>query len=133
MLVRFSGDAGATARAVRDAIHALDHDAAVEPRTMAALRDDLAERFMRPVSMVGFLGIVAIGLAAIGIYSLAAFAAARRIREMGIRIALGATRRDVLALMLRAGAKPIATVSRSGGRWRSSRRLGCSRCSRGPR
>jgi ABC-type antimicrobial peptide transport system permease subunit len=107
MLVRFSGDAAAAAHAVREVIQALDHDAAVEPRTLAAVRDELADRFLRVVGMVGFLGIVAIGLAAIGIYSVAAFAASRRIREMGIRIALGATRTDILALVLWAGARPI--------------------------
>jgi len=107
MLVRFSGDAAATARAVRQTIQALDHDAAVEPRTLASVRNDLAEAFLRLVEMVGVLGVVAIGLAAIGIYSVAAFAASRRIREMGIRIALGATRAEILALVLTAGARPI--------------------------
>jgi len=108
MLIRFSGDAAAAAHAVREVIQALDHDAAVEPRTLASVHDDLADRFLRLVGMVGFLGIVAIGLAAIGIYSVAAFAASRRIREMGIRIALGATRADILVLVLWAGVRPIA-------------------------
>ena len=49
-----------------------------------------------------------------GIYGVVAFLAGRRSREIGIRMALGAQRRDVLRLVLRQGMKPIALGSVAG-------------------
>ncbi len=55
------------------------------------------------LSVAGGLGLVTLLLAALGIYGVTAYAANRRRREMGIRAALGATRSDLLLLMLRHG------------------------------
>jgi predicted permease len=107
LLVRFDGDSADTARAVRDAMRLLDANATAEPRTIAAVRQELAERFMRLVRVIVFLGVVAIGLAMIGLYGVTAFAASRRMKEMGIRTALGATRFDIARLVVASGAKPI--------------------------
>jgi hypothetical protein len=107
MLVRFDGDAVDTAHAVRDAMRSLDANTTAEPRTIAAVRQELAARFMRIVGVVVFLGAVAIGLAVIGLYGVTAFAASRRTKEIGIRTALGATRYDIVRLVMASGAKPI--------------------------
>jgi hypothetical protein len=107
LFLRVEGDPAAAARAAADTIRALDPNALGEPRTLLAVRQDLADRFMRLVGIVVFLGAVAVGLAAIGLYGVAAFAASRRTKEMGIRIALGATRFDIVRSMLAAATRPM--------------------------
>jgi FtsX-like permease family len=65
--------------------------------------------FWAIAEMVLFLGIAAVALAMIGIYGVAAFAAGRRTKEFGIRMALGAVRADILRLVLKSSAKPICS------------------------
>jgi len=108
LLVRFDGDERQTADAVRAVIARLDPNAVTDPRTLAAIRRDTADHFMRLVEMIAFLAAVALGLAGVGIYGAVAFAVARRMKEIGIRVALGATRRHVTAIVLWTGGKPIA-------------------------
>jgi predicted permease len=57
------------------------------------------------VSVAGGLGLIGALLASIGIYGIAAYAVARRTREVGIRIALGARRADVVAMVLHQGIR----------------------------
>jgi predicted permease len=59
--------------------------------------------------IAGALGLVALLIAGIGVYGVSAYSVARRTREFGIRVALGATPRDVLRLVFRQGA--ILTAS----------------------
>ncbi|MGE5246299.1 MAG: ABC transporter permease [Betaproteobacteria bacterium] len=106
--VGFEGAERDTARAVRDAITALDPDATARPLTLAATRREEARRFMPLVEMVVGLGIVGLALGVAGIYGVVSFATGRRMREMGIRIALGATRGDVVRTVIASSVPPVA-------------------------
>src|SRR5437899_8500955 len=58
-------------------------------------------------AVMSWLGLFALGLAALGLYALVAFHVARRLPEFGVRMALGARREDILALVLREGGRLV--------------------------
>jgi predicted permease len=76
-------------------------------RTMIAQRDASIPRWaVRAVArLFGVFGALALVIATIGVYGLQAYDVARRTRELGIRMALGATTRDITHLVLRKGLK----------------------------
>jgi hypothetical protein len=89
--------------AVRDAVHALDPGLPIQIRTATELARESVElpRFLLLI-MTAFAGI-ALLLGAIGIYGLVAFTVARRTREIGIRVAMGARRGQVVAHVFAGG------------------------------
>jgi ABC-type antimicrobial peptide transport system permease subunit len=74
------------------------------PQSFAARidRSTLNERIM--ATLGGIFGVLALVVACIGIFGVMAFQVARRINELGVRMALGAGRGDIIALVLREGA-----------------------------
>jgi predicted permease len=86
------------------AIRSVDADQSVyDVRTMTQIVDrSLAQRRLTTTLMVGFSGL-ALLLAAVGIYGVVAFGVTLRLREFGIRVALGATRRDVTRFVVWQG------------------------------
>ena len=91
-----------SAASVRGAVQTLDPDQPVyNVRSLdQVLARALAARRLQTMLLGGF-ALTAIVLAVTGVYALLAFAVAERARELGIRIALGARRRDVLAVVIR--------------------------------
>ena len=108
LLIRFRGDAALMSARLQEAIRQLDPDNQTSPRTLRAILDETAERFSMMVRMVGVLAGLALSLAVIGIYGVVAFMASQRMKELGIRMALGATKLTVIRLVLASGARPIA-------------------------
>jgi putative ABC transport system permease protein len=104
MAVRTDGDAAAATGAVRAALRGLDPDIPLaEPATMTdALRGSVSDE--RAIALVvSMFGLVALLLAAIGLYGVLAFQVSRRLHEIGIRMALGASAGTVTSSVVRGG------------------------------
>jgi putative ABC transport system permease protein len=93
---------------VRAAVHSVDPDQPLEDlMTMAAMfRERSAPARFVALLMTG-LSAVALGLAAVGLYGVTAYAVRRRLREIGIRVALGGTSSDVVRLILASAWRVI--------------------------
>src|SRR5947207_8311020 len=72
-----------------------------EPRTIRKRIDDSIFQDRLLATLSGFFGVLALALAAIGLYGVVAYGAARRAQEIGIRVALGARRGAVVWMVLR--------------------------------
>jgi putative ABC transport system permease protein len=100
-LVRTAGEPGAAIRAVEQQVHAVDRDQPIfDVKTMDQRRDAALapERFQ--VLLLGSFALIALILAAAGVYGTMSYLVARRTREIGIRMAMGARQADVLRMVL---------------------------------
>jgi putative ABC transport system permease protein len=101
---RSSTDPASLNTSVERAIHEIDPTLPVfGQKTMEDLLDGSTVRRKVVLWLMGAFAAVALVLAAIGTYGVMSVAAARRVREIGIRMALGAQRRDILGLIVRPG------------------------------
>ena len=106
VVARTSVDPASLAGSLRDNVWAIDKDQPVfEVRTMQEVRSLSVGLQQFNSVMIGIFAAVALVLASIGIYGVMAFAVTQRTREIGIRMALGARKTDVLRMVVGNGMK----------------------------
>jgi predicted permease len=105
IVVASTGDAAALAGPVREIVKDLDPNMPISGmRTIEEFYYGNASGIVYALTtVVGTMGLLGLSLALVGLYGLVAYAAARRTREIGIRMAIGAPSRSVLRMVLRHG------------------------------
>ena len=106
LLVRTSGDPHAVLPLLRQQARELDDHMPV--LQLQTLEETTAVSLLLPkagAGLFGLFGLIGVALAAVGIYGVTAFAASQRTQEIGIRMAMGAQRADILRLLLGQGTR----------------------------
>ena len=111
LVAESAGDPAALAAPLRDMVHRLDAGQPIfNVRTMEAFYDlRITSQLMMIAGLITAMGTIALALSVVGLYGLVAHAVGRRTREIGIRMAIGAARFEVLRMVLRQGMALAAT------------------------
>jgi len=105
LIVESAGAPSEMAAPLRDVVRSIDANVPVfNLRPVATLYESRATgTWLQLLQMVGTMGLIALALATTGLYGLVAYTVSRRVKELGIRVALGAGRGDVVWLVERRG------------------------------
>jgi len=109
IVVRAAGEANSIAPGLREAVWSLDRDLPIG--SLIGMRELLASETAPDFifsKLMTLFATLALGLAGIGIYGLVAFTVGQRSQEIGIRVALGAEKKNILRMVLRDGLKLAA-------------------------
>src|SRR3954468_17572024 len=106
IVLRTSGDPALMAETVRAEARRIDKNLPIyDMRTMATLRSDAVSTRRFILLIVGAFGVLALGLAAIGVYGVMSLIVSERTREVGVRLALGAEPSQLMTMIVGQAAK----------------------------
>ncbi len=117
LVVETGGDPGGVAAPLREVVRTLDPSQPIyNVRTLLSFYEQRAISVVVMVTeMVAVMGLLGLTLALVGLYSLIAYSVSRRKHEIGIRIAIGASKADVVKMVLRQGLALVLVGMLAGG------------------
>jgi putative ABC transport system permease protein len=108
LVARGSGDSGLLIKSIQRAVLRVNKTQVLDrPTTVAQLKADSMVGRRMPTMLLGGFALLAMLLACAGIYGVLSFVTASRTQELGIRAALGASRWDLVSMVLGSGAAPV--------------------------
>jgi putative ABC transport system permease protein len=108
LVARGAGDSGALIKSMQRAVLRVNKNQVLDrPTTVAQLKADSMIGRRMPTMLLGGFALLAMLLASAGIYGVLSFVTANRTQELGIRAALGASRWDLVRMVLGSGALPV--------------------------